>query len=269
MTTKTQTNQFPFFFKQQYPIKGIIDFEFLYSGNYIEYPNWLIEGFDSYQKAKLYVLISKNSKYLFYQYNGILRQNNFEVKKFKHTFVTDDYVAIKEIQSQNWQYFVESVLDARRANNVSEKINIKEAQLLINSAENITICKETYQTLYNQVAQNLSFTINNLPADEMMEINKELQRENYWANIETVDFLDCWSDFFFAQGRFLGSQELKMVPQTEIPKFFRTQTALPPIDLYQRFKAADAKALVSVQPLAALNIHLGGRNRIVSKICID
>ena len=183
--------------------------------------------------------------------------------------MTDDYVAIKEIQSQNWQYFVESVLDARRANNVSEKINIKEAQLLINSAENITICKETYQTLYNQVAQNLSFTINNLPADEMMEINKELQRENYWANIETVDFLDCWSDFFFAQGRFLGSQELKMVPQTEIPKFFRTQTALPPIDLYQRFKAADAKALVSVQPLAALNIHLGGRNRIVSKICID
>ena len=40
-------------------------------------------------------------------------------------------------------------------------------------------------------AQNLSFTINNLPADEMMEINKDLQRENYWANIETVVFLDC------------------------------------------------------------------------------
>ena len=32
-----------------------------------------------------------------------------------------------------------------------------------------------------------------------MEINKELLRENYWANIETVDLLDCWSDFFFAK----------------------------------------------------------------------
>ena len=55
-----------------------------------------------------------------------------------------------------------------------------------------------------------------------------------------------------------------MVPQAEIPKIVRTQTALSPIDLYQKFKAADAKALVSIQALAALNIHLGG-NRIVSK----
>ena len=97
-----------------------------------------------------------------------------------------------------------------------------------------------------------------------MEINKELLRENYWANIETVDLLDCWSDFFFAKIGFRGSQELIMVPQAEIPKIVRTQTALSPIDLYQKFKAADAKALVSIQALAALNIHLGG-NRIVSK----
>ena len=32
-----------------------------------------------------------------------------------------DCVAIEEIQSQNWQYFAESVFDACRANNVGEK----------------------------------------------------------------------------------------------------------------------------------------------------
>ena len=67
MTTKTKTNQFSIFFKQQDPVKGIIDFEFLYSSSYIEYPNWLIEGFDSYQKTKLDVLASKNAKLLFYR----------------------------------------------------------------------------------------------------------------------------------------------------------------------------------------------------------
>ena len=168
-------------------------------------------------------------KYLFYRYNDILKQNNFEVKKVKHSIMTDDYVAIEEIQSQNCQYFVESVLDACRANNVSEKVSI-----------------------------------NNLPADEMMEINKDLKRENYWANFQTVDLLDCWSDFFFVKGRFPDSQDLIMVPQAEIPKFVRTQTALSPIDLYQKFKATDAKALVSIQALAALNMHLGV-NSIVSK----
>ena len=39
----------------------------------------------------------------------------------------------------------------------------------------------------------------------MMEINKDLQRENYWANNETVDLLDRLSDFFFAKGSFPGS----------------------------------------------------------------
>ena len=55
-----------------------------------------------------------------------------------------------------------------------------------------------------------------------------------------------------------------MVPQAEIPKFIRTQTELSPIDLHQKFKAIDAKALVSIQALPALNIFLWG-NRIVSK----
>ena len=109
-----------------------------------------------------------------------------------------------------------------------------------------------------------SFTIANLPADEMMEINKDLEGKNYWSNIETVEDLDCWSDFYFTKGRFLGSQKLIIVPQTQIPPFIKTQTPLSPIDLYQNFKETDAKALVSIQALSVLNIHYGG-NRTVSK----
>ena len=156
-------------------------------------------------------LTAKNSKFLFYWYDEILKQSNLEGKKVKHSVVTDDYIAIEEIQSQNWQYFVESVLDACRAKNVSETIRQPQAQLLIDSVENVTICKKTYQSLYEQVAQNLNFAINNLLADEMMEINKDLQRENYWTNIETVDLLDCCCDFYFTKEKFPGSQELIMV----------------------------------------------------------
>ena len=107
-------------------------------------------------------------------------------------------------------------------------------QLRKHRTENVTICKKVYQSLYNQVAQIL--TISNLIADEMSEINKDLQRENYWANIETVDLLDCWSDFYFEKGRFPGSQELTMVPQAEIPKFVKTYMPLSPTDVYQNLK---------------------------------
>ena len=212
MTIKILMNQFLIFFiKQQDPTKGIIDYEFVYGGDYIYYFAWLINGFNSYRKTKFDVLTSKNSKFLFYRYDEILKQSNLEVKKVKQSVVTDDYIAIEEIQSQNWQYFVESVSDACRAKNVSETIRQSQAQLLLDSVENVTICKKTYQSLYKQVAQNLNFTINNLPAYELMEINKDLQRENYWTNIETVDLLDCWCDFYFTKDKFPGSQELIMV----------------------------------------------------------
>ena len=55
-----------------------------------------------------------------------------------------------------------------------------------------------------------------------------------------------------------------MVPQAQIPPFIKVQTPLSPIDLYQNFKATDARDLVSIQALAALNIHLGG-DKTISK----
>ena len=49
-----------------------------------------------------------------------------------------------------------------------------------------------------------------------------------------------------------------MLPQPKIPDFVRTQIALSPIDLYKKFSSTNAKALVSIQALAALNFYIGG-----------
>ena len=67
--------------KQQDQTKAIIDYEFLYSGSYVEYFNWLIEGFDSYQKTRLDVLTSKNAKYLFYQITIFYNKTTLKLKK--------------------------------------------------------------------------------------------------------------------------------------------------------------------------------------------
>ena len=48
-----------------------------------------------------------------------------------------------------------------------------------------------------------------------------------------------------------------MLPQADIPSFVNSDTSLSPRDLYQNFKATDAKALVSIQVIAALNIYYG------------
>ena len=124
--------------------------------------------------------------------------------------------------------------------------------------------KKTYKSFYNQITNNLTFILDNLPDDEFKEIINNLHTENYLPD-DFVNFLDCWCKFYFLQGRFPGSQELIMILQAQIPPFVKTQTPLSPIDLYQNFKATDARALVSIQALTALNIHFGGDKTISKK----
>ena len=49
------------------------------------------DGFDAYEKTKLDLLTFKNTKYLLYRFA--------------------DYIAVEEIQNQNWQYFFERVIE--------------------------------------------------------------------------------------------------------------------------------------------------------------
>ena len=107
-------------------------------------------------------------------------------------------------------------------------------------------------------------TVENLSAEEFSEIKDDFNRENFWAK-HVICQLDCWIAFFFSKGRFPGSQKLIMLPQADIPDFIKTETPLSPIDLYKKFKATDAKALASIQVIAALNIHLGGDRNISKK----
>ena len=136
--------------------------------------------------------------------------------------------------------------------------------MIRDTIENVTIAKKTYKSFYNQITNNLTFILDNLPDDEFKEIINNLHTENYLPD-DFDNFLDCWCKFYFLQGRFPGSQELIMILQAQIPPFVKTQTPLSPIDLYQNFKATDARALVSIQALTALNIHFGGDKTISKK----
>ena len=107
----TSESVFDFFLKQD-PTKGIIEHYFVYGGSYNDYFQQLIDDFDSQEKTKLDVLTSKNAKFFCYRINEVLQANNLPSKKVKHSVVTEDYIAIEKIRSQNWQYFVESVVEA-------------------------------------------------------------------------------------------------------------------------------------------------------------
>ena len=107
----------------------------------------MVDGFESPEKTKLDVLTSKNAKFFFYRMNEVLQANNLPLKKVKHSVVTEDYIAIEKIQSQNWQYFVESVLEACRRKNSGETIYQHQSKLIKASILMIYILKTIYQMI--------------------------------------------------------------------------------------------------------------------------
>ena len=99
----------------------------------------MIDGFDSQETTKLDAVSSKNKKLFFYQMNEVLQSINHPLKKVKYSIVTEDYIAIEKIQGQNWQYFVESVLDACRK---SWSVYPHQSKLKRDTIENVTIAKK-------------------------------------------------------------------------------------------------------------------------------
>ena len=80
--------------------------------------------------------------------------------------------------------------------------------------------------------------------------------------------MDCWIAFYFKHGRFPGSQKLNSIPQVRLPFFLSADMPILPVDLYKKCAGADAKALVSIHALAALNIHFG-RNKYSSQAAVE
>ena len=66
---------------------------------------------------------------------------------------------------------------------LTQLVSAKEAKIIVNSLENFSICKTLYTNFYNQIAGNLSKPIQNLPSDELDEIDRDLM-----LNLFFIDF---------------------------------------------------------------------------------
>ena len=203
------------FFQQQenQPKAKIKHRHITFTDSYEDYFEWLVHGFKGNEDQKDDVVTNKNSNYLFYQFNDYLERTSEPIKPVCHSVITDDDLALEVIQNENCQYFMETILTACKTNNggMNKTVDLKNINLIKNSIENITICKQTYLNFYNQISQYLENTMKNLPADERNEIHRDLQRNNYFINSgKTNEFsnhniINTFCEFFQQHESFPGS----------------------------------------------------------------
>ena len=73
-----------------------------------------------------------------------LANQMFKLKKIKHSTVTDDYIAAEEIQNQNWQYYVEQVIEFCYNKEIGKTITTPQSNLFFDTVINITEAKQSY-----------------------------------------------------------------------------------------------------------------------------
>ena len=142
----------------------------------------------------------------------------------------------------------------------------KSQDFLLDTVENVTLAKKSFETFINICAQNFYSEMEKILVDEYEQIKEDFYRENVWAD-DVVTQLDCWIAFYFQHGRFPRSQRLIAIPQVKTPPFLKSDIPISSVDLYKKFAGTAAKVLVSIQGLAALNIYFGG-NKFTSQNAI-
>ena len=128
---------------------------------------------------------------------------------------------------------------------------------LLTKDENVTMAKKSYETFYNLIEINFYSKF----------LKDVFLRENFWWESVAPE-LDSWVAFYLKHGTFPGSQKLISIPKVSLPFFLKTDMPISPVDLYRKFAGTDAKGLVSIHALAALNIHFGG-NKYISQSALS
>ena len=71
-------------------------------------------------------------------------------------------------------------------------------------------------------------------AHELSYYEKIKEQEN------SADVLEKFNQFFLKTGRFLGTNDLAIVPSGVIPSFVKTKDIISPFDLYEHFQDSAA-----------------------------
>ena len=118
----TNESIFEFIKNERDSSKEIINYDLPFEGSFKDYYKWVLNDYNSYEKTKFDLLTLKNTKYLVYHFNDILKPTGQSMIKIRHSKVTDDYLAAEEIQHQNWQYSIEQVIEVCKSKKIGSTI---------------------------------------------------------------------------------------------------------------------------------------------------
>ena len=202
--TDTNESIFEFITNQQNTSKRIINNKFKFDGNYKQYFDWILNEFDAQDKITFDIFSHQNTKFLAYRYNDYQESLGRPLMKIRHTLVTDNYLATEEIQNQDWQYFIERVIEVCKFNYVTIR---PDEEFLLWTIENVTVAKRVYSMIIT-VERSFNLTVSNLSYGRIKDISDDFSIKNY-SYRDSLTNLNDWISYYYLYGKFPGSEEYK------------------------------------------------------------
>ena len=205
------------------------------------------------------------SKFLFYHFNNLRHDLGEEAYKVTHTIVLDNTHVLESLQSKDWSYFINRLLEVFNGDISSLNLNdIGELKIINDAVENLKIFKNCYADIYANASRCFQNYLRSAP-DVILEKMQDDLKFNLYSNIDfknelnTRETLQTFDRFFFCIWKI---NKLIIVPTGNVPSFVKSSGIISPSELYKRFKSGETRELVCIHFLAALTVHLGGEKMI-------
>ena len=219
---------------------------------------------------------NSTSKFLFYNFNNV--RVHLERKlpiKIRHSEIVENEEALRIVQSHNWQYFIETLLNISNSDVEIERDEFKDDEafedylIIEKTQKNLKYCKKFYEEIFDDIAYFLQRKIKETPDDFVEKMEEDLANQRIFfkklKKIESsTEFLKIFNEFYFKTGRFPGNSEFIIVPPGENPSFVERYNQISPVEINEKFKNSEAYGIAAVQFIAALNVFFGG-DKTISK----
>ena len=204
---------YDFMIAQQDETKKFVDFNLDINDDFHLYLNEVIIGTTD---DKFDIDTHSTSKFLFYHFNNLRRDFGEEAYKIRHTIISDKLHAIEKLQSKNWPYFINRLLEVSDGDislltliNLNQNQNdTNELEIINDTIKNLEICKSYYSDIYGNIGcvfpkylQNASNNlIQKIQDNRMLNLflNTDLKNER-----NPNEILKIFSSFFFNLVEFL------------------------------------------------------------------
>ena len=181
----TDKNFYNFLLSQQNDEAAYVPKKFSYNNTFEKYITTFLQAFSIDDQEKFDLLAFKNSKYLFYWFNDLVKAYGNPRYKLLHTRKMLDSVGLKKVEDKNKQFLIEKIIHGVEFENFYQSNPEKNPEIMGTIESNYRVARRVYQYLYYDIAE-LSFEyVQSMSTFEQQDIDEDM-RINGWGSVEKI-----------------------------------------------------------------------------------